>query len=262
MTVLNAVLLGVIQAAGEFLPVSSSAHLVIFSFFCGGQYQGLAFDVALHLATLLAVLGYFRRDMLALAKAGFCAPKSADGRLFWYIGIASIPAAVCGCFLGAAAEHTFRSPPLIAALLIIFGALLMFADRRSRAAVNKRGVFTLGAMLLIGCAQALALAPGVSRSGITITAALLLGYGRAQSARLSFFLSVPVIAGAAVLKLKDFALSDVNAPLAFGFLAALICGFAVIKFFIKYIQTRSFDIFIYYRWLLGAAIIAVYCWRV
>jgi undecaprenyl-diphosphatase len=117
-------------------------------------------------------------------------------------------------------------------------------------------------MLLIGCAQALALAPGVSRSGITITVALLLGFGRAQSARMSFFLSMPIIAGAAVLKLKDFTLADVNAPLIAGFLTALICGFAVIKFLMKYIQTRSFDIFVYYRWLLGAAIIAVYCWRI
>ncbi|MDR0734119.1 MAG: undecaprenyl-diphosphate phosphatase, partial [Elusimicrobiota bacterium] len=161
MSILNAILLGVIQAAGEFLPVSSSAHLVLFSFFFGGEYQGLAFDVALHLATLAAVLGYFRRDVFALAKAGFYAPKSAAGRLFWYIGIASIPAAVCGYFMGDIAEHTLRSPMLIAALLIIFGALLMFADRRGGTTGNKREVFTLGAMLLIGCAQALALAPGV-----------------------------------------------------------------------------------------------------
>ncbi|MDR1123152.1 MAG: undecaprenyl-diphosphate phosphatase [Elusimicrobiota bacterium] len=261
MTVLNAVLLGIIQAAGEFLPISSSAHLALFSFFFGGQYQGLAFDVALHLATLAAVAGYFWRDILALAKAGLYAPKSADGRLFWYIGIASMPAAVCGYFLAGAAEHAFRNPLLMAALLIVFGALLMFADRRGSAAGNKREVFTLGAMLLIGCAQALALAPGVSRAGITITAALLLGFGRAQSAKVSFFLSMPVIAGAAVLEFKNLTPADINAPLAAGFLAALICGLAVIKFLMKYIQTRSFDVFVYYRWLLGAAIIAVYFWR-
>ena len=261
MTILKAILLGIIQAAGEFLPISSSAHLALFSFFFGGEYQGLAFDVALHLATLLAVAGYFWRDIFALAKAGFCAPKSAQGRMFWHIGIASAPAALCGYFIGDAAEHALRGPLLMAAMLIIFGALLMFADKRRRASLNKREVFTLGAMLLIGCAQTLALAPGVSRSGITITAALLLGFGRAQSARMSFFLSMPIIAGAAALKLKDLAPADLSAPLIAGFLAALICGFAVIKFLMKYIQTRSFDIFVYYHWLLGAAIIAFYFWR-
>jgi len=123
---------------------------------------------------------------------------------------------------------------------------------------SHKEIFTLGAMLLIGCAQALAIMPGVSRSGITITAALLLGFGRAKSAKISFLLSIPIITGAAVLKLKDIALADINAPLVAGFLTAMVFGWLVIKFLMKYIQTRSFDIFVWYRWALGAVIIALY----
>ena len=258
MTVLQTVLLGVLQAAGEFLPVSSSAHLVLYSFFFGGAYQGISFDVALHLATLTAVIAYFWKDLLKLTQAGLTRPGTDDGKLFWYIGLATVPAAVLGYFAQDAAEHAFRNPLMIAVMLVIFAALLMFADRYNSKKPNHKEIFTLGAMLLIGCAQALALAPGVSRSGITITAALLLGYGRAKSAKVSFYLSIPIIAGAAVLKLRHIALADINAPLAAGFITAAVCGWLVIKFLMKYIQTRNFDIFVWYRWALGAVIITLY----
>ncbi|MDR1684360.1 MAG: undecaprenyl-diphosphate phosphatase [Elusimicrobiota bacterium] len=258
MSILTATLLGLLQAAGEFLPISSSAHLALFSFFTRLPYQGLAFDVALHAATLLAVAAYFWRDLLALFKAGLSAPRTQEGRLFWYIGLATLPAALAGYFLQDAAENVFRNPLLIAAMLIIFAAALMFADKISKA---QRQTFTLGAMLLIGLAQALAIMPGVSRSGVTITAALLLGFGRGESARISFLLSMPVIAGAAVLKLKDMTMADVNAAFVCGFLAAAFGGWLVIKFLMRYIQTRSFDAFVYYRFALGAAIVALCFFR-
>ena len=253
MTITTAIILGLLQALGEFLPISSSAHLVLFSFFTNGVYQGLTFDVMLHLATLIAVCFYFRNDLLTLIKKGLTEPKTADGRLFWYIGLATIPAAVAGYFLEDLAEETFRAHWIIALNLIIFAILLFIADRKGKQ--NIKDNLSIKVMMLIGCAQALALIPGVSRSGITITAALFLGLSRSLSARISFLLSMPIIAGAAVLKLSHISLSQIDAPLIAGFLSAMIGGFLVIKFLMKYIQKHNFDIFVYYRILLGIIIL-------
>lgn len=253
MTITTAIILGLLQALGEFLPISSSAHLVLFSFFTNGNYQGLTFDVLLHLATLIAVCAYFWKDLLVLTKKGLTEPKSQDGRLFWYIGLATVPAAVAGYFLEDLAENTFRAPWILALTLIIFAILLFIADRKGKQ--NIKDNLSLKIMLLIGCAQALALVPGVSRSGITITAALFLGLSRNLSAKISFLLSMPIIAGAAVLKISHISLSQINAPLIAGFLSAMIGGFLVIKFLMKYIQKHNFDIFVYYRIALGLLIL-------
>ena len=262
MTVATAVFLGLLQALGEFLPISSSAHLALFPFFAGEPYQGLSFDVALHLATLIAVIAYFYKDLLNITKAGLTAPKSNDGKLFWFIGLATIPAAVTGYLLEDAAEHAFRSPLAIAFMLMLFALFLYVADKfaakKEKLGQKATETFNLLPLLLIGVAQAFAIMPGVSRSGVTITAALLLGFGRRESARVSFLLSIPIIAGAAVLKLKDISLAEVNTPFICGFLAALIGGWLVIKFIMKYIQTHNFNIFVYYRLALGAVIVALY----
>ena len=253
MTITTAIILGLLQALGEFLPISSSAHLVLFSFFTNGNYQGLTFDVMLHLATLIAVCSYFWKDLLVLTKKGLTEPKSEDGRLFWYIGLATIPAAVAGYFLEDIAETTFREPWVLALTLIIFALLLFIADRKGKQ--NIKDNLSLKIMMLIGCAQALALVPGVSRSGITITAALFLGLTRSLGAKISFLLSMPIIAGAAVLKISHISLSQIDAPLIAGFSSALIGGFLVIKFLMKYIQKHNFDIFVYYRIALGILIL-------
>ena len=253
MTITTAIILGLLQALGEFLPISSSAHLVLFSFFTNGNYQGLTFDVMLHLATLIAVCSYFWKDLLVLTKKGLTEPKSEDGRLFWYIGLATIPAAVAGYFLEDIAETTFREPWVLALTLIIFALLLFIADRKGKQ--NIKDNLSLKIMMLIGCAQALALVPGVSRSGITITAALFLGLTRSLGAKISFLLSMPIIAGAAVLKISHISLSQIDAPLIAGFLSALIGGFLVKKFLMKYIQKHNFDIFVYYRIALGILIL-------
>ena len=253
MTITTAIILGLLQALGEFLPISSSAHLVLFSFFTNGDYQGLTFDVLLHLATLIAVCTYFCKDLIVLTKKGLTEPKSEDGRLFWYIGLATIPAAVAGYFLEDIAETTFRAPWVLALTLITFALLLFIADRKGKQ--NIKDNLSLKIMMLIGCAQALALVPGVSRSGITITAALFLGLTRSLGARISFLLSMPIIAGAAVLKISHLSLSQIDAPLMAGFLSALIGGFLVIKFLMKYIQKHNFDIFVYYRIALGILIL-------
>jgi len=262
MSVITAVFLGIIQALGEFLPISSSAHLALFPFFAGEPYQGLTFDVALHLATLIAVTAYFYKDLIALTKAGLTAPKTAEGKMFWFIGIATIPAAAAGYFFEDQAEHIFRSPLSIAFMLTVFALFLFAADKfaAKKESLNNKAADAVGflPLLLIGCAQALAIMPGVSRSGITITAALLLGLGRQNGARVSFLLSIPIIAGAAVLKLKDISAAEINTAFIAGFLAALIGGWIVIKFLMKYIQTHNFNVFVYYRIALGLLITVLY----
>ena len=257
MTYTTAFLLGLIQALGEFLPISSSAHLALWPFFSGTAYQGLAFDVLLHLATLIAVVAYFYKDLINLTKQGLTAPKSEDGRLFWFIGLATIPAAVAGYFLDDLAENTFRNPLLIACTLIVFAVILWLADHYNKKQnVNKKPTGLI--LFLIGCAQMLAIVPGVSRSGITISMALFLGLTRVTSARISFLLSVPVIAGAAVLKLKDLSLSDLNGPLLCGFFTAMIVGWLTIKFLMRFISKHNFNIFVYYRIALGILIFALW----
>ena len=257
MTYTTAFLLGLIQALGEFLPISSSAHLALWPFFSGTAYQGLTFDVLLHLATLIAVVSYFYKDLITLTKQGLTAPKSEDGRLFWFIGLATIPAAVAGYFLDDLAENTFRNPLLIAGTLIIFALILWKADSYNKEkGLSKQPTALI--LFLIGCAQALAIVPGVSRSGVTISMALFLGLTRVASARISFLLSIPIIAGAAVLKLKDITFADINGPLLCGFFTALIVGWLTIKFLMRFISKHNFNVFVYYRIALGIIIFALY----
>ncbi len=256
MTYTTAFLLGLIQALGEFLPISSSAHLALWPFFSGQVYQGLTFDVLLHLATLIAVISYFYKDLIVLVKQGLTAPKSEDGRLFWFIGLATIPAALAGYFLEDAAENTFRNPLLIASTLMIFALVLWYADHYNKSHKTDKNPTWL-IMLLIGCAQALAIIPGVSRSGITISAALFLGLTRVASARISFLLSIPIIAGAAVLKLKDLTLNDITGPVILGFLTALIVGWLTIKFLMRFLTNHNFNVFVIYRIALALLIFAL-----
>lgn len=259
MTVFDAVLLGLVQALGEFLPISSSAHLVLVPYFRGQIYQGLAFDVMLHAATLLAVLLYFAKDWVVLIKDGLTRPTSSQGKMIWYLAAATIPAALAGLLLNDWAENAFRNPLSIALCLIVFAGFLFWADHNAKQ--DKEEKISFKTIMLIGCAQMLAIMPGVSRSGITITAALLLGLSRPTSARISFLLSTPIIAGAALLEATKLTASDFNLVLFWGFLSAFVGALLVIGWLMKYIKTHSFDIFVYYRWLLGATIIIFYFCR-
>ncbi|WP_428075456.1 undecaprenyl-diphosphate phosphatase [Candidatus Avelusimicrobium luingense] len=261
MTITNAILLGLLQALGEFLPISSSAHLVLLPYLRGQVYQGVAFDVILHAGTLLAVLLYFWRDWWVLIKQGLTAPKSREGRMLWYLAAATIPAAILGFLFEDLAENTFRSPALIAINLMIFAAVLFWADKKAKAESNPLFDVPFMTVFLIGCAQALALMPGVSRSGITITAALFLGLSRSTSARISFLLSAPIIAGATVLKITQLTPADLNGALLAGFASAFLGAVLVIGWLMKYIKSHTFNVFVYYRWILGAVILAVYFWR-
>ncbi len=260
MTIFDAVLLGIVQALGEFLPISSSAHLVLLPYLRGQAYQGLAFDVMLHAATLLAVLLYFANDWYILLKRGLTNPQSKHGRMLWYLAVATVPAGIAGLLFNDWAETTFRSPLAIACCLIGFACLLWIADRQSGTRNGDPDIYTVpfSSVFLIGVAQALAIMPGVSRSGITITAALFLGLSRPAAARISFLLSTPIIAGAALLECTKLTAADFTATLLWGVVSAFIGGLLVIGGLMRYIKTHSFDVFVYYRWILGAAIIAFY----
>ncbi len=256
MTITDAVLLGLLQALGEFLPISSSAHLVLLPFFRGQVYQGIAFDVILHLATLLAVLLYFAKDWMILIKNGLSRPQTQEGKTFWYLVVATIPAGLAGVLFHHQVETAFRNPLSIAFCLIVFALLLAWADKQAKQ--TDTGLINLKNLLIIGCAQALALMPGVSRSGITITAALFLGFSRPQSARISFLLSTPIIAGAALLEITKLSLADINMPLICGFISAFLGALVVIGGLMKYIKSHSFAVFVWYRILLGIFIIVWY----
>lgn len=260
MTIFDGILLGLLQALGEFLPISSSAHLVLLPYFRGQDYQGLTMDVLLHAATLLAVLLYFAKDWYELTKHGILHPTSTKGSFLWKLALATLPAAIAGFLLDDWAESTFRSPVCIATCLILFAIGLFWADHKKPINTPQNAEYNLSCttLFLIGCAQALAIMPGVSRSGITITAALLLGLSRANSARTSFLLSAPIIAGAVVLKITQLHLADITAPLIWGLVSAFLGALCVIGFLMKYIKNNSFNLFVYYRILLGLIIIGVY----
>lgn len=257
MTVFDGVLLGLLQALGEFLPISSSAHLVLLPFFRGQAYQGVTFDVLMHAATLLAVLLYFAKDWISIMKDGLLRPRSQEGKTLWLLALATLPAALAGVLFKDKLETFFRGPEPIAACLMIFAVILWLADRKAQTREPVAQI-NLKTMLIIGCAQALALMPGVSRSGITITAALFLGFTRSQSARISFLLSAPVIGGAAVLEMAHLTWADVTAPVVWGFVSAFAGALLVIGGLMKYIKTHSFNVFVIYRLLLGAAIFLWY----
>lgn len=256
MTILQAVILGLAQGLGEFLPISSSAHLVLIPWFFGWTDPGLTFDVALHTGTLVAVVTYFWKDWWQLIIKGFTDFRSAKGRLFWYLAAASVPGAIGGFLLEEKAETLFRSPTLIAIMLICMGILLYWADRRGVKKIEISQI-TFGTSLLIGISQALAIVPGVSRSGITMTTGLLMGVTREGAARFSFLLSTPIIFGAAMVKLPGVISnpSVISANFAIGMLLSCVTGIVSIGFLLRYVQTKDFLPFVYYRFILGALVI-------
>jgi len=254
----QAIILGLVQGLGEFLPISSSAHLVLTPWLFGWTDPGLTFDIALHIGTLIAVVIYFWKDWLTLIHQGLTNARGREGRLFWYLAAASVPGAVAGFLLEETAETVFRSPLLIAAMLIVMGAVLYWADRKGpRKADLDR--LTFGASLWIGASQALAIIPGVSRSGITMATGLMLGLTRAGAARFSFLLSTPIIFGAALVKLPYLLAnpSVVTVHFTVGILVSFLSGIAGIGFLLRYVQTRTFLPFVWYRFILGALVILI-----
>ena len=251
-----AVTLGIVQGLGEFLPISSSAHLILTPWFLGWPDPGLTFDVALHVGTLIAVVAYFWRDLLRLVIAA-PHPRTPDGRLFWLLMLGAIPGGIAGVLLDDLAEQVLRNPQIIAVTLSVMGLALLAADRLG---TTDRDLHDIGLVdaLVIGVAQAIAIVPGVSRSGITIAVARARGIERAAAARFSFLLGTPLIAGAAAFKLRHL----VGAPGAFsgpflaGILTAGVVGALSIAFLLRYLQRAGLGVFVVYRLLLAALIVA------
>ncbi|NKI16897.1 undecaprenyl-diphosphate phosphatase [Spongiibacter sp. KMU-166] len=263
MDILQAVILAAIQGLTEFLPVSSSGHLVLPQALLGWEDQGLAFDVAVHVGSLMAVLWYFRRDVENLVTAWsmsvFRGQKTADSRIAWMVIVATIPAIVAGLLFNDFIELHLRNGMVLATTTLVFGVILGIADRVSN---PHRRIEDIGLRiaLLVGLAQALALVPGTSRSGITITVALLLGLGRSDAARFSFYLSMPIIAAAGGYKLLELLQGGSTGewlPLGIGILVSAVTAYACIHWFMGWVERIGMLPFAIYRVVLALIIYAV-----
>ena len=259
MNFFQAIIYGIVQGLGEFLPISSSAHLIALPQIFGWPDPGLAFDVALHLGTLAAVIAFFWQDWLRLLKAGFTNYKSPDGRLFWFIAMASVPGALIGKLAEEKAETLFRNLLLMGFMMIIMGVVLFLAEKFDK---NKYNLENIGfwRSLGIGCSQALAIIPGVSRSGITMSCGLFLGLTKETAARFSFLLSMPIVFGAGLVKIKDIihTPADQFSFLIVGILVSAVTGFLSIKFLLGYLKNKGFGIFVIYRIFIGFVFIGAY----
>lgn len=272
MSVLHAIILGIVQGLSEFLPISSSGHLILVPELFG--WNELArdpalnktFDVALHLGTLVAAVWYFRRDvwrylLALLATVRTRRVQTTDERMAWLLLLSAVPGAIVGALFGSTIEENLGDPILIGAMLIAFGFVLLFVDRlpghRPSDNLRRRDA------LIMGAAQAVALQPGVSRAGVTMTAGRWLRFDRAAAARLSFLMSIPIIAGAGFFKgaevVRDGGIpSGFVAPFVWGTIAAAVSGFLAIYWLLRYLQTNSFLPFVIYRFVVGGAVIVIF----
>ena len=265
MDIVAAIILALVQGLTEFLPISSSAHLILVPRFAGWPDQGLAFDVAVHLGTLIAVAWFCRREIIGIVTAFSSSltgrdHEPAEARLGWAIIVATIPIVVAGFLFEDFVETRLRSPVVIAMATAFFGILLWVADWR-RDSVDDEHDVTLGMALLIGIAQVLALIPGTSRSGITITAGLGLGLSRQAAARFSFLMSMPAIAGAAALETTELIRSSDPVPwmaIAVGLLIAALSAYLCIKLFLRIIERIGMVPFMLYRLLLAALLLILF----
>ena len=256
---LQVLVLAGIQGLTEFLPISSSAHLVLVPVLTGWRDQGLAFDVAVHVGSLAAVLIHFREDFVSMLGDVLRRPRDAGGhpRLGWLVAIATVPVGVAGFAVDASFSESLRDPLVIAVATIGFGLLLLVAER---AGAKERRIESIGIRdaIVIGCAQAIALVPGTSRAGITMTAGLLVGLTPAASARFSFLLSAPVILMAGGYKALQLAAGGADmqwSALILGALVAAVCAYACIHVFLRLIARIGFAPFVAYRLVLGGVLL-------
>ena len=262
MTLLEIIILALIQGITEFLPISSSAHLILPSAVFGWQNQGLAFDVAVHLGSLMAVVIYFRQDIARMTIAwlaqGFTKQQSSDSKLAWWVILATIPAVLIGFTIKDFVEVYARSALVIACTTILFGLLLWWADVKAKQ-VKDISQLSWRDALTIGLFQAIALIPGTSRSGITMTAGLMLGLSRDASARFSFLLAIPTILGAGLLATLDLleAKQAVDwTAMAYGIIFSFFSAYACITLFLNWISRIGMLPFVIYRLLLGFGLLA------
>lgn len=259
--IMQALILGIVQGLTELLPISSSAHLNLIPWIFNWNIPE-SFDVALHFGTLLAIGIFFFKDWIALIKGGYKQvvkkEKSTEGRMFWYIVAATIPGGAIGFLLDHfIGESLGKMPLLIAIALILMGIILYIADKKAPAKTTYENM-TFKQTFLIGLSQALAFIPGVSRSGVTMTAGRIMGVDRESTAKYSFMLSAPIVLGATLYKFKDFVF---NIPFVVGVLASFLVGIAVIKLLLQYLKKGSFKVFAIYRVVVGLAIIGLFIAR-
>lgn len=265
MDIFQAIVRGIVQGITEFLPISSSAHLILIPWFLGWPDLGLAFDAALHFGTLVSLVVFFRREWLAFARAGLRVLsgriETTDERMVVYILVATIPAGVTGILAEDFVEARLRSPLVPACTLILLALVLLLAERIGSRRKDFEGISGADA-ITIGLAQALALVPGVSRSGVTITAALFRGVRREPAARFSFLLSAPIIAGAAGTKILDLvsggAGNGQTVMLAVGVATSAVVGYLAIRFMLRYLATNTTYVFIVYRIILGVVVLLAF----
>ena len=260
MTIFRAIILGIIQGIAEFLPISSSAHLIIFPYLFGWEESGLAFDVALHFGTMMAVILIFFKDWWNLFVGAIKdvkeKKKTTNGKMFWYLMIATIPAALAGVLLDNVIEDVIRNKVWIIALaLAIMGLLIYVGDKWASKHYKKETEFediTLKQALIVGISQAFAVIPGFSRSGTTILAGRLQGISKEAITKFTFLLSVPVICGATILKVGDLALTK---EVIVGIITSFATGIIAIKFLLRYIKKHDFSIFAFYRVILAIIVL-------
>ncbi len=261
---LKCIILGIVQGIGEFLPISSSAHLILVPYLLGWEQSSMSFDVALHFGTLLAVLVIFFNEWWSLFKGALNKitkkKESFENRMFWYLVIATIPGAMLGFLLDDVVENVFRQKIwLIATSLAVMGILIYLGDKWASSHYKIETDFkhiSLKQAFLIGLSQALAIIPGFSRSGTTILTARLMGLSKEAATKFTFLLSVPIIAGAAILKVMDLA---INVETIVGIVTAFVVGIFSIKFLLNYIKKDDFSIFAIYRVIFASISLVKFC---
>ena len=268
MDILQAIIIGLVQGLTEFLPVSSSAHLIFTQQALGLSDVGLAFDVLLHVGTLVAVVAYFFSDIISMIKGFFLSliylkdgkfmeevRRDPYKKLAWLTIIATIPVGIVGVLFNDLVESLFTGITVPAFFLLITGCLLYVSQRMNSGGIDLSNI-TLKEALIMGCGQALAVMPGLSRSGTTIAAGLFSGLDKEFAAKFSFILSIPAIFGAGVFQLKDLSGGNVEIEACIaGFIVAVISGYLAISVLLKLIREKSLDIFAYYCWIVGAVIL-------
>jgi undecaprenyl-diphosphatase len=267
MPLLQVIVLAIVQGLTEFLPISSTAHLYLTSWLLGWNAESLSFDIALHIGTLAAVLAYFFRDWVQIVAQGLGMSYAPDVELklnrgmLWLLAIATIPVGIAGYLFNKQAETSWRNPFVIGTMLIVVGLLMWIADRAGK---GQRDLATVSGAdaVTIGLAQALAVVPGTSRSGITITAGLFRNLNRGAAARFSFLLSTPAIAAAAAKALYDLHKHggippDMRLAFVVGVAVSTVVGFAVIAWFLRFLQRGTLLVFVYYRIIFGIMVLAL-----
>jgi undecaprenyl-diphosphatase len=246
MNIFWAIILGTVQGLTEFFPVSSSGHLALLPWIFKFPDPGLSFDIALHAGSFIAIIALFWSEWLGLAKAFFSKEASFEKRLAWFLILTSVPGAIIGALLESRAESVFRNPIIIAITLVVFGFVLYFVDEKMPAKKELKEL-TWKDSLIVGLSQAVAIIPGVSRSGATITAGRSLGFSRESAVKYSFLAAAPIIFGAAVFGLRHATSEILSVSWLAGFFAAAVSSFWAMKVLLNYVKTNTFKVFLYYR---------------